>query len=123
MFCDPLWIGRILGYTGKQQEDAVPSTLRQDPVDSPRNLLNLLRKRDRQVDSSKILQFARQAKFVKQCSSVSTIAPLATPSFDAAAACSGKVPRPYASELAGDQGDTVVARRDAPVVGQGDHPG
>ena len=121
MFCDPLPIGRILGHTGKQQEDAVQSALRQDSVYPARNSIGLLRKRGRQVDSSQILQPARQVKFLKRCSSVGTIAPLAAPSSDAATTGSSKVSRHYASKLAGDRGDAVVARRDAPVVGQGYH--
>ena len=123
VFGDPLPIGRILGHTCKQQENAVQSALRQDSIDSPRNPLSLLRKRDRQAHSSEILQLARQAKFTKRSCSVGTIAPLAAPSFDAAATCSGKVSRLNALKLAGDRGDAMVARRDAPMVGQGDHFG
>ena len=109
MFCDPRPIGQILGHTGKQQEDAGPSASRQGSIDSPRNPLGLLRKRDRQADSSKKFQPARQIKLIKWCSSAGTIAPLAAPSFDAAAACSGKVSRLNASELASDRGDAMVA--------------
>jgi hypothetical protein len=42
MFCDPFLIGRVLGHTGKQQEDAASSTLRQDSVYPARDPLGLI---------------------------------------------------------------------------------
>ena len=62
-----------------------------------------------------------QAQLPKRRCSISTIAPLAAASLDAATARSGKVSRLNASKLAGDRGDAVVAQRDAPMVRQGDH--
>ena len=121
MFFDPFPIGRILGHEGKPHEDAVPSASRQDSIDSPRNSLSLLRKRGQQADIPEFLQPAEQAQLSKRRCSIGSIAPLAAPSLDETAAGSCKVSRPYKSKLAGDRGDAVVARRDAPVVRQGDH--
>mgnify|MGYP007048354370 CR=1 FL=1 len=44
---DPLPIGRVFGHTREQQEDAVPSASRQDPVDSARDQKCLPGKRHR----------------------------------------------------------------------------
>ena len=129
MFIDPLPIGQILGHTGKQQKDAVPTASEQDSIeclrtsfdDSPRNPLGLLRKRDRHPDNLEVFQPARQAQRFKRRYSIGTIAPPAARSLDATAPRSCKVSRFNASKLAGDRGGAVVARRDAPMVGQGDH--
>ena len=121
VFCDPFPIGQILGHIGKQPEDAVQSALRQSSIDSSRNPLGRLRKRDRHLDSEEVLQLAWQAQRSKRRCSISTIAPLAAPSLDATAPGSCKVSRFNASKLAGDRGDAMKARRDAPMVGPGDH--
>ena len=83
---DPLPIGRILGHTGEQQEDAVPSASRQDSVDPPRDPIGLLRKRGRQAYRPEVLQPTRQAKCSKRSSGVGSVAPLAASSSDEAAA-------------------------------------
>jgi len=120
---DPLPIGRVFGHTGEQQEDAVPSASRQDPVNSSRDQKCLPGKRHRHPHRPEVLQPTRQAKCFKRSGGVGTIAPLAVASSDEAAANACTIQGPNASKLVGYRGDAVVARRDAQVVGQGDHLG
>ena len=63
--CNPLVIGRVLGHTSEQPEDAVPSAEGQDEINSSRDLWSLLRKRQRHSHSMEVLQSPWQAKLVK----------------------------------------------------------
>ena len=114
-------LSRVPGHTGEQQEDAISGAASQASKHPQGGAVGLQDKRPASSHGTTSRKSSRLAQCSPAGSDFCTASPVAVPSSSQVSLSSLFLDGLY--RYTGHRGDAVVARRDARLVGQVDHPG